>query len=88
MTDENGKVKQRVTVAVLGERLNGYSENVDRALADAKEDRQAIVDLGTRVTVLETNQGELKRAARSDKWIDRVAIVAGSIGAALFGRST
>jgi len=87
MPDGNGKA-QRVTVAVLGERLKGYSENVDRALSDAKEDRAAIIDLGTRVTVLETNQAELKRSARSDKWIDRVAIALASIGAGMFGRST
>ena len=88
MADDNGNGKaQRVTVAILGERLKGYSENVDRALSDAKEDRAAIIDLGTRVTVLETNQEELRRVARSDKVLERIGIAATAI-AAYFGIRT
>jgi len=83
-SDGNG---QKVTVAVLGERLEQYSKNVDRALVDAKEDRQVMIDLGNRVSVLETNQAELQRGARSDKIIERLGIAATAI-AAYFGIKT
>jgi len=84
MADDDGN-GQRVTVAVLGERLGQYSKSVDRALADAKEDRQVMIALGNRVSVLETNQVELKAAARSDKWIDRIGILASTIAGVFFG---
>ena len=76
-TDGNGKT--RVTVAVLGERLKGYSESVDRALADAKEDRQAIVELGTRVTRLEERMSFWQRAQGIFTAVS--SIIAGVIGA-------
>ena len=75
-SDGNG---QKVTVAVLGERLQGYSENVDRALADAKEDRQALIDLGTRVTRLEERMGIWAMAQAAYSTV--AAAIAGILGA-------
>ncbi len=87
MANDNGNVKQRVTVAVLGHKIDTLTETVKQSIEDAKEDRKELVEQGNRVTRLEANQAELKKAARSDKIFDRIAIAAGTIVAGLWGRS-
>ena len=52
MPDSNNSA-QKVTVGVLGNKMDTLTETVSRAMADAKEDRQALGALATRVTRLE-----------------------------------
>ena len=73
MGDDNGKVKARVTVALLGQKIDTLTDVVSQAMEDAKDDRKVQGEIVTRVAILETNQTELKRVVRSDKMIERVA---------------
>ena len=53
-SDGNG---QKVTVAVLGNKMDTLTATVSKAMNGAEEDRRAIVALATRVTRIEERMG-------------------------------
>ena len=77
MTDNDGN--GRVTMAVLGEKLDNLDGKVTMALDDAKAERKEREALGTRVTRLEERMGIL--GALQAVYTTVAAAVAGFIGA-------
>jgi len=77
MVDYNGN--GRVTMAVLGEKLDNLDGKVTAALEDAKTERREREHLGTRVTRLEERIGIL--GALQAVYTTVAAAVAGFIGA-------
>lgn len=68
-------------IATIKANTGHIIKGLDALTATVEDERGKREELGNRVTRLEER-------TKTDKWIDRVAIVAGSISAALFGRST
>ena len=76
MADDNNG---RVTMAVLGEKLDNLNDKVTTALEDAKLERKERECLGTRVTRLEERLGIWGMAQAAYSTI--TAIIAGFVGA-------
>uniref|UniRef100_A0A6H1ZDC3 Uncharacterized protein n=1 Tax=viral metagenome TaxID=1070528 RepID=A0A6H1ZDC3_9ZZZZ len=61
MADNDGNGEQKVTVAILGHKMDALTKTVSEAMDDAKEDRKAQAevnrDINTRVTRLEERIG-------------------------------
>lgn len=74
-SDGNG----RVTMAVLGEKLDNLDGKVSAALEDAKEERNEREKLGTRVTRIEERMGIWGAAQAA--YATAVAALAGFLGA-------
>jgi len=72
--DDNG----RVTLAVLGEKLDNLDGKVTAALEDAKEERDAREKLGTRVTRIEERIGIWAIAQAA--WTALASAIAAAIG--------
>ena len=76
MADDNNG---RVTMAVLGEKLDNLDGKVTAALEDAKKERTERENIGTRVTRLEERMGIWGMAQAAYSTI--TAIIAGFVGA-------